>query len=680
MMVLALVLATTQPARPDYDAGQRAWDDARPDEALTQWRAAANEGDRRAMLALGRLYLRGLGVLQDYIEAHKWFNLAAGRGEAAALKERDALAAKMTPEQMATAQERAAAWRPGAGRADGTPDAADERATAAATTQASTAGEGPPPPRAIRAAQALLRALGYRPGPADGIWGRRTGEAYRAFLRDAGLPVAETLTPQALLAMRAMVKRRAGAAEEGRGAPASRDSAPAAPGASVARPAEARPDALHRAAQAGDVDGLKMALAAGVDMDARDGRGWTALMHAVNKGYTLLVEPLLEAQAAVDVRAPDGATALFMAAAYGHTEIVALLMKAGADISIRGLKGKTAGDVARMQYGEPDAAREKGVDAAVLALLEGKMWAEVERERLAREQAEARKQEEREQEREQERERLYREYAERDRPLIEAGQTSEKRPGLRFKDCVGCPELVVVPAGSYQMGSPSGKQGRLDSEGPVHRVTIAQPLAVGVYEVTFDEWDACVSGGGCNGYRPGDGGWGRGRRPVISLNWEDAKLYVEWLSRETGEGYRLLSESEWEYVARAGTTTPFHFGATISTEQANYNGNYTYGSGRNGEYREKTVPVGSFPPNAYGLHDVHGNVWEWVEDCRHDSYRGAPSDGSAWTRGEGCSKRVVRGGSWDFTPWSLRSAYRGRHSTANRSVDVGFRVARTLTP
>ena len=454
MMVLALVLATTQPARPDYDAGQRAWDDARPDEALTQWRAAANEGDRRAMLALGRLYLRGLGVLQDYIEAHKWFNLAAGRGEAAALKERDALAAKMTPEQMATAQERAAAWRPGAGRADGTPDAADERATAAATTQASTAGEGPPPPRAIRAAQALLRALGYRPGPADGIWGRRTGEAYRAFLRDAGLPVAETLTPQALLAMRAMVKRRAGAAEEGRGAPASRDSAPAAPGASVARPAEARPDALHRAAQAGDVDGLKMALAAGVDMDARDGRGWTALMHAVNKGYTLLVEPLLEAQAAVDVRAPDGATALFMAAAYGHTEIVALLMKAGADISIRGLKGKTAGDVARMQYGEPDAAREKGVDAAVLALLEGKMWAEVERERLAREQAEARKQEEREQERE----RLYREYAERDRPLIEAGQTSEKRPGLRFKDCVGCPELVVVPAGSYQMGSPPGEQ------------------------------------------------------------------------------------------------------------------------------------------------------------------------------------------------------------------------------
>ena len=282
-------------------------------------------------------------------------------------------------------------------------------------------------------------------------------------------------------------------------------------------------------------------------------------MHAVNKGHTLLAEPLLEAKVDLNVRAPDGATALFMAVAHGHTEIVAMLMKAGADISVQGPKGRTAGDVARMQYGEPDAAREKGVDAAVLALLDGKTWAEVERER----QAEARKQEERE--------RRYREQAERDRPLIEAGQTSEKRSGLRFKDCVGCPELVVVPAGSYQMGSPPGEQDRFDNEGPVHRVTIAQPLAVGVYEVTFDEWDACVSGGGCNGYRPGDGGWGRGRRPVIEVSWQDARAYVEWLSRKTGEEYRLLSESEWEYVARAGTRTPFHYGGTISTEQANYN-------------------------------------------------------------------------------------------------------------
>ena len=178
MMVLALVLATTQPARPDYDAGQRAWDDARPDEALTQWRAAANEGDRRAMLALGRLYLRGLGVLQDYIEAHKWFNLAAGRGEAAALKERDALAAKMTPEQMATAQERAAAWRPGAGRADGTPDAADERATAAATTQASTAGRRP----ASSAGDSRGAGVAARPGLPARTGRRHLGPTHRRSL------------------------------------------------------------------------------------------------------------------------------------------------------------------------------------------------------------------------------------------------------------------------------------------------------------------------------------------------------------------------------------------------------------------------------------------------------------------------------------------------------------------
>ena len=195
------------------------------------------------------------------------------------------------------------------------------------------------------------------------------------------------------------------------------------------------------------------------------------------------------------------------------------------------------------------------------------------------------------------------------------------------------------------MGSPSSERERYDNEGPQHRVTIIDAFAVGKYEVTFEEWDACVSAGGCGGYRPDDEGWGRGRRPVINVSWEDAQRFVEWLREETGEPYRLLSEAEWEYVARAGTSTPFHTGGTISTSQANYDGNYTYGNGREGEYRERTVPVGSFGANAFGLHDVHGNVWEWVEDCWNDSYRGAPSDGSAWERGD-CSSRVYRGGSW----------------------------------
>ena len=239
--------------------------------------------------------------------------------------------------------------------------------------------------------------------------------------------------------------------------------------------------------------------------------------------------------------------------------------------------------------------------------------------------------------------------------------------GERFRDCDGCPLMVVVPSGSFMMGSLSGEKGRGGSEGPRHRVTIGEPFAAGVYEVTFDEWEACVSGGGCKGYRPG-AGWGRGKRPVIRVSWKDAKAYVEWLSRKTGQGYRLLSESEWEYVARAGTETVYHFGSRISPSQANY--------GRN---EGKTVPVGSYPSNAFGLHDVHGNVWEWVEDCWNGSYRGAPSDGSAWESGE-CGQRVLRGGSWILEPRSLRSADRSRTVTRGRSADLGFRIARMLTP
>ena len=255
----------------------------------------------------------------------------------------------------------------------------------------------------------------------------------------------------------------------------------------------------------------------------------------------------------------------------------------------------------------------------------------------------------------------------------------EAPPGTRFRDCAECPELVVVPSGSYMMGSPSSEDGRYDDERPVHRVRIGWAFAVGVYEVTFAEWDACVSGGGCYGYRPDDEGWGRGRRPVINVSWEDAKAYVEWLSRKTGKGYRLLSESEWEYVARGGTTGPFHTGSTISPSQANYDGNYTYGSGRKGRHIGKTVQVGSYPPNRFGLHDVHGNVWEWVEDCWNGSYAGAPTDGSAWESGN-CSGRVLRGGSWGSGPWNLRSAYRYLSTTGVRNNGVGFRIARTLTP
>ena len=254
------------------------------------------------------------------------------------------------------------------------------------------------------------------------------------------------------------------------------------------------------------------------------------------------------------------------------------------------------------------------------------------------------------------------------------------KPGQKLQDCPECPEMVVVPPGSFRMGSPANEHGRDDDEGPVHKVTIDYMFAVGVYEVTFSEWDYCVEQGGCHGYHPYGDGWGRLDRPVIDISWEHAKAYVKWLSRETGKPYRLLTEAEWEYAARAGTATPFHFGNTISTDQANYDGRSVYGSGKKGKYRQRTIPVGSFPANKFGLHDVHGNVWEWVEDCWHDNYKGASTDGSAWIAGGNCSKRVFRGGSWFSGPRGLRSADRDWIFADSRDSSLGFRVALTLTP
>lgn len=257
-------------------------------------------------------------------------------------------------------------------------------------------------------------------------------------------------------------------------------------------------------------------------------------------------------------------------------------------------------------------------------------------------------------------------------------------PGQRFRDCEVCPEMVEVPTGSFVMGSPAAEDGRDEDEWPLHQVEIGYRLAVGVYEVTFQEWEACVDRGGCDGYVPYDESWGRGRRPVVNVNWNHAQAYVNWLSTKTGKDYRLLSEAEWEYAARAGTQTPYHFGGEVSRRLANV-----------GESVGETVAVGSYPANAFGLYDVHGNVWEWVADCWNSSYGGAPGDGSAWTDRE-CEQRVLRGGSWRTNSAGARSGSRlSRDSDAwTRDKDSGrpgyferlgypehgFRVARRLTP
>jgi formylglycine-generating enzyme required for sulfatase activity len=224
-----------------------------------------------------------------------------------------------------------------------------------------------------------------------------------------------------------------------------------------------------------------------------------------------------------------------------------------------------------------------------------------------------------------------------------------------FRDCPECPEMVVVPAGTTWLAS-----GR--------NVAIAAPFAVGKFEVTFEEWDACVAQGGC-GHRAGDRGWGRGRQPVVHVNWDNAQGYVVWLSRKTGKSYRLLSEAEWEYAAQAGSGR--EAAATRGANQANCD---NCGSRWD---NKQTAPVGSFAANAFGLHDMLGNVWEWTADCWNASHDGALADGSARLSGN-CSIRVLRGGAWYLNPELTRSANRVWFTTVDRVVSVGFRVARTL--
>jgi formylglycine-generating enzyme required for sulfatase activity len=237
--------------------------------------------------------------------------------------------------------------------------------------------------------------------------------------------------------------------------------------------------------------------------------------------------------------------------------------------------------------------------------------------------------------------------------------------------------MVALPAGEFVMGSPPNERGRGKDEGPQRKVTVPA-FAVGKFEVTFAQWDACAAEGGC-AHKPGDQGWGRGRLPVINVSWDDARQFVAWLAKKSGKAYRLPTEAEWEYAARGATKAsapyaPFSTGATINYKQANYDANFTYGSsGKMGIYRQKTVEAGSLPRNAFGLHEMHGNVWEWVEDCYRDSYEGAPTDGSA-VSARNCALGVLRGGAWNYYPRLLRSAYRYATARDVRLENVGFRV------
>jgi formylglycine-generating enzyme required for sulfatase activity len=304
--------------------------------------------------------------------------------------------------------------------------------------------------------------------------------------------------------------------------------------------------------------------------------------------------------------------------------------------------------------GEDDSLRALARESLRLAGLS------VQRERESRIEAERRSKEEAER---QQAARVQRERDEATRQAAaqRAPTPAATAPGQTFRDCADCPEMVVIPAGRFTQGSPT--------EGPQRSVSVPA-FALGKTTVTFAEWDACVAAGGCNGYRPDDRGSGRGSRPVIYINWDDAQSYAQWLSRKTGKRYSLPSESQWEYATRAGTATAYYWGDAVGSGNANCNG-----CGSQWDNKQ-TAPVGSFRPNAFGLYDMAGNVWQWTADCWNESYNGAPTDGSAWTSGN-CARRVVRGGSWDDGQGGVRSAVRNRSVTSYRSVSLGFRVLRT---
>jgi formylglycine-generating enzyme required for sulfatase activity len=270
-------------------------------------------------------------------------------------------------------------------------------------------------------------------------------------------------------------------------------------------------------------------------------------------------------------------------------------------------------------------------------------------------------------------------------PLTLAEETAFARsPGKSFFECTDCPEMVIVPAGSFTMGASDAeiaalareygkdKEQYFKWESPQHKVTISKPFAVGKSVVTFDEWEACVSGGGCAGNRsPSDSGWGKGKRPVIHVSWKDAQEYVTWLKRKTGKEYRLLTEEEWEYSARGGKQTRFFWGNDLGKNHANCDG-----CGSEWDNKE-TAPVGKFDHNDFGLFDMAGNVLQWTEDCWNESYHNGPSDEKAISTKD-CTWRVVRGGSWNYIPRDARAAARYRLITGLQLNFLGFRVARTL--
>ena len=425
--------------------------------------------------------------------------------------------------------------------------------------------------------------------------------------------------------------------------------------------------ALMSGAFGGDADTVDALLEAGADVDAKTSGGLTALvLAAAGRGDADAVGALLEAGADVDAKTSGGLTALVVAAAGGRdADAVGALLEVGAGADAKGSEGHLAAGATALM-----AAAAKGDADAVRALLGAGV--DVDAKGPGEETALA--------------------------MAARNGHTDAVRAllgPLPFRDCPECPEMTVIPAGSYRMGS--GQRW----ERPMHEVAFVAPFALGVYEVTVSEFGRFVdetgyqAGSSCQVEEGGDWkerdglgwrdpGFGQsGRHPVACVDWNDAQAYVAWLSQHTGAAYRLPSESEWEYAARAGTTTARYWGEGESGQCQYANGaDATTAFSRKARCNDghaQTAAVGSFGANGWGLHDMLGNVWETTGDCWNGGYAGAPADGAARESGD-CTRRVLRGGSWNYGPSTLRAATRSWDDAGIRYYNVGFRVARTLAP
>jgi formylglycine-generating enzyme required for sulfatase activity len=244
--------------------------------------------------------------------------------------------------------------------------------------------------------------------------------------------------------------------------------------------------------------------------------------------------------------------------------------------------------------------------------------------------------------------------------------------GNYFRECIDCPDMAEIPLGSFLFGSPEGEDARVEAEGPLTPVTLTRPFAISVREVTVADWRKCVAGGGCRTLPSGNG---NDKAPVVNVDWDDAREYVVWLSRKTGSNYRLPTEAEWEFAARAGAQSPFSFGDAVSPDKANYKASEPY-HGPAGADRGRPVAAGSFAPNAFGLFDMHGNVWELTADCWSADHSTASTDGAA--RGGRCTTRVVKGGAWSTPGSRLRAAHRSFVGQDDHRPDTGFRIVRDM--